>query len=327
MIFRDFLKQFFILSTIFILILAQNTSPLYASIFDGPRNYDDTDIDISKPDSVIGSKFDKENNKCITGSIEEWDPIKAVKTKRDFNWDMGNAYCISYASSLGSAAVAGSVAIKLACRQTVTEGPPPIPISPVSWVAYYITGSLKCAEACAKATAEAAAASPTAANSAQICSSCCATTLGYYAVTVLPSIAILAATRAIAGKESKSVKICGSDWLSWKKEGEEKKGGEDLAEIYYEDAINDNGNYRECINEKFQNTGATIDVCDKYNIIGDKDIKNKHYREYLYGGVEYIDNSSSSCNNPFHSSEDDNHEFFKNTFGYEEGNKKSKDII
>lgn len=313
------------------MILAQNTSPLYASIFDGPRNYDDTDIDISKPDSVIGSKFDKENNKCITGSIEEWDPIKAVKTKRDFNWDMGNAYCISYASSLGSAAVAGSVAIKLACRQTVTEGPPPIPISPVSWVAYYITGSLKCAEACAKATAEAAAASPTAANSAQICSSCCATTLGYYAVTVLPSIAVLAATRAIAGKESKSVKICGSDWLSWK----HKDNDGSVAYIGFEHAENDSGKYRNCINYLFQNSASFTDesclehigaTSEDLNIIDKKVIGNKYYREYLYGGIEYIDNSSSSCDNPFHSSEDDDddHEFFKNTFGYEEGNKKKQ---
>jgi type IV secretory pathway VirB6-like protein len=125
-----------------------------------------------------------------------------------------------------------------------------------------------------------------------------------------------------------NVNICGTGWKKWKKNlannqkweigagyyqkclaevfGTETSSGFDAPNDYCTSEKKNKSQQRYC--ELTQNrkechrTNILITRDESDNIIGnghvEKFISDRYYREYLYGGIEYEDNSSDSCENP-----------------------------
>ncbi len=261
--------------------------------------------------------FNNSNNKCEVGNIKF---SAMLPLNRDIEWELfplpGNQYCMVFASVHIALLIAAGVAGSFACSTTGLSGAlsagTAIPgIGPQNLINQVLLANL-CGAAIFQCAATAGVACPTVAP-------CCASAVAY-ATILAASVAELAIIFAFADGFFKETQICGWKWKGWKKETisstEENQRGPKW-EV-------DKGPYRKCIENIFNtnptskhktaseigdsNTINSKGIVPAYTFCGDstaeninraKEPKNKAYREYIFGGMEYEDNGSNSCSNPW----------------------------
>lgn len=137
---------------------------------------------------------------------------------------------------------------------------------------------------------------------------------GVFLTAVGASITALSIIWDTARISFDNAQICGHEWQAWElEEGED--GDEDLWVL-------GRGKYRKCIENLFTNNQQHPDIVDQVDceeVLGfknnglfgikyedsvrsyatnSKDFANKFYREFVYGGKEFVDNSDGACDNP-----------------------------
>lgn len=171
--------------------------------------------------------------------------------------------------------------------------------------------------------------------------SCCIA-LASCGVATGTAVGILAGVWGLANEYYQKVHICGRGWKIWKNDAEYVKNGVEkkvLSDGIYKKALTlflngDSVNFKDAQDYCSQNAGrspASKRFCDNasyFSISSPNEIKKqttfieqkkekREYREFLYQGIEYEDNSSSACSNP-----SDSDKKWKDYLGYEGGNQK-----
>ncbi len=120
---------------------------------------------------------------------------------------------------------------------------------------------------------------------------CCSSTI---ASTIAMGVAVgqLAAIYSTAQGAYENARICGHDWHDWSQineNGEEITTGTKYSRGMY------GKSYQKCLLDLFT-TPSGANNCGLTD--SSLDIKNKNYREYIYGGKEMEDDGDNQCGNP-----------------------------
>ncbi len=125
-------------------------------------------------------------------------------------------------------------------------------------------------------------------------SQCCGAYASYVAAFAV-GLAALAIIYASAKSTYEKARICGHDWNIWAKvdiNGDLNPSGFWRNGKYP-------GSYQSCIESIFIDNINSCSLPDVDGISALKvDLRNKYYREYLYGGKEFSDEGKNACENP-----------------------------
>lgn len=309
------LSCFLIFATFFSLA-ASNTFALYEGVRD-----------------VAG--WDYGDNMCDNGNID-FDPFSS---NIDINWELANPVCAGFITGVGTAMLAaGLLADKMCYPKNLVglskaKSEYPIPESPfltptTAQKMLYLAG--RCGSrnvelgiangnlAACKASIGGsgyclAPATQQVKLAASDVSRCCKS-YSAYAAAVGVATGALGVIYEVAKNTYDKARICGHDWQNWRKfdvDGNEVKPEQDG--IWRRGPYV--GSYQHCIESIFVHQQNPCNLGDvggvAYNALS---LKNKYYREYLYGGKEYSYGDSSNsisaaispelanrCNNPWDS--------------------------
>jgi len=300
---RSFLKTFLsFFCAFFIAVLAALTPHNSYAVYEGVRD----GIGFNS-----GTGYDTNSNRCNTGSIA-FDPFS---NNKDIDWDLSNPTCIGYVASVGAVMMAADITSKTMCSPPMVKNTtgvatetakypimaailPAVILTPITVVRQVFAAQQCVSRAYEYAAWQASCAIPgnaasctQATLSATDLSICCSSVAAYTAA-VGAAISALAIIWDVARNTYENARVCGSEWQSW----------------VPDDKVTwkrDKGPYRKCIEDLFLNNGVVTN-CGIYGINSDSDktgnadasIKNKFYREYIYGGMEYEDKGDNSCDNP-----------------------------
>lgn len=251
---------------------------------------------------------------CDTGTLD----FNPFMWNKDAEWVMSNPICIAFMAGVGAVKITASLYTKYQCVATNVVGNPKaaaelaadsdidIPtLSPGDVKKQFWKSALcatRTAELAALTTAATAACVPPLTgtppcvtaqglvpNAATDVTRCCAANAGY-AITILSAVAALAAIYAPAVLSYKYNRVCGHDWLVWDK----------VDESGVRDSVNGiwkrgrySGSYQKCLEDLFIRDNNSCNLGSSV-----RNITNRYYREFIYGGKEYEDKSSGSCSNP-----------------------------
>lgn len=300
-IFKKFCFKFALIIQLFLLI-SQNS---YA-VYEGSRG----DLSYSG------------NNMCDMGSI----PYDPFVTNKDFEWDFSNATCAAFTAGAGATILSLQLASYIACRPSLAYGyheayekaiEASLMASPIlSPLSVAVIGHL--AGQCAKRSAEYSslqAAAVTACAGPQAGTPACATAqsnatlgatvmgvccsaMGTHFAAVGVGLGILAVTWELADNAFQKDRICGHNWNEWHKD----ENG---------DWINRKGKRAQCISDLFIkdfSSSSPPPNCNGFEVNGteigskgehyERDVKNRFFREFIYGGIEYEDKGEGACKNP-----------------------------
>ena len=314
--------KFLCLPLVYFVAVSSILTPSQAyAVYEGVRGIDDHPTSGTQP----AITFDAEKNKCDTSSIA----FLPTGVNDDFNIKLDNPTCIAFIAASGAVMLAADITARLLCKaavtyppnaaksaeETVSEtalGPPipyPTPILPVrlamkSGQCAFRAGSA--ITACAGPQAVVLCA-PASADVAMCCGSVAAYLVA--AGLMMAALAIIWNQSVIAYEDAR---ICGHGWSRWARfspeiggtgsDGEVSTGGKwvktrgphllRLQQLFAEkyptspeqDAI-----------DSYKNDSPNL-YCDDYSTT--RNITNRCYREFIYGGVEFEDNGDNSCDNP-----------------------------
>ena len=216
--------------------------------------------------------WDASSNTCDLGGLK-FDPLT---TNRDIKWVISNPTCAGFIVGTAVAVKAAEYYSSYACLQPqlaaeiTAQAATGVPISP----------DMIKRRAQEASTCGALLASQNYGQAAMCCG-------GLAASTAAMSVAVgaLAIIWDIANKSYKETQICGYRWAGWESQN---VGG-------YIKWTKSKGPHQKCLENAFNGTtypcGEAIDGSSR-------DIKNKHWREFIYGGMEFEDNGGGSCENP-----------------------------
>ncbi len=266
------------------------------------------------------SYWDSDTGRCDVGEFK----FNPFSYNRDINWKIDNPSCAGFIAGIGASMLAAGYLTRYLCvatnqigiaRAAAEAAGDPVPDSPfitpnVGYKLLYRSGLcgsrigeysalqgsaiLACATVnaplCALAQSQVALASTDMTR-------CCASYSSYAAI-VGSGVSALAIIHSIAEKTFKEGRICGHDWSGWKKfdaNGDEinaNQSGKWRRGPYAK-------SYQDCLESIFIHN---YNKCNFPNVDGvafdEMSIKNRYFREYLYGGKEFTDNGSSACKNP-----------------------------
>ncbi|MBU6140897.1 MAG: type IV secretion system protein [Proteobacteria bacterium] len=223
----------------------------------------------------------------------------------DYEFDLlGNKVCAAISTSVGAATVATWGVVKGLCASATCPNNlaaalreraqddatgPLFPFPSPSWPAKLLIWSGACAAR--SATTAACCANPgTCSLGAGDATLCCAGAIAFGSAVASTMIAL----GAVYGKGHQAydnARICGVQWNAWKQldsEGNESENG-----IW----TKVKGPYQLCLRRLFLNeeNQGNDNSCGSD---ASPQITNKAYREFIYGGMEFEDNDSGSCENP-----------------------------
>lgn len=135
----------------------------------------------------------------------------------------------------------------------------------------------------------------------------CCSAYSTYAAAVALGVSALAIIYASAKGAYESARICGYDWNSWKQVDDNGDFNSSLQKTRWRIGVYP-GSRQYCIEDIFvghQDPNSGDVIYNSCNYSGENglaanalSIKNKYFREYLYGGYEVEDNGKGSCENP-----------------------------
>jgi len=261
-------------------------------LYDGSRDCEWKKKDCGTSTEIMESTITNcKTGRCDVGEME-FDPLGE---NIDVAWDLLNPVCASMIAFEGAAMTAASIAARVACTPTNSVGQAAIPVEKAqevaippgtSGVVVALTAveQVMFATRCATRSSEAsywnglcAAPTPepgtctqaTAAN--KDAAGCCLAT-GAYPLAVGVYLGSLAVIHDIASQTFENATICGLEEVNWEK-----------VDGIWMKVRSDERN----------------DLIESY-INGDKEanIKDKQYREFVFGGQEYEDNGEGACGLP-----------------------------
>jgi len=253
------------------------------AIYDGPRD----DIGYS-------------DDRCETGSFSA-DPFTS---NNDMTWEMTNPICITLITTTGLVmSAAGFYSGKVACipknpvgaptaaAELASDGLPDAPVTTPETARKAGLRGLRCLKRTAEFASLTAAASAACAGpqAAALCApantlaatagtdmSTCCSAVALEAAAIAASVVALMIVYGAAKIAYDHAKICGSGWNKWvQQDGVWTKV---------------KGDHPTCLESAFAGSNS----CGYDNTTS---ITNQKYREYIYGGFEYID-ESGECKNP-----------------------------
>lgn len=230
-------------------------------------------------EGVRDVRWDSSTKKCE--GVDDLNP-NPFWVNQDINWEITNPICITYASLVGATLItAGCVAGSLCANPTACG---------IKSALVAIGIPLSAADAkrqaqnqiyCAAQTASCAIPA-TAAVACPLATACCNSHIAD-GVTVLLSFGSLMVIYGVAQDAYKYATICGHNWKTWAKvdeEGIENSSGNWSRGAYA-------GSRKKDLQDLFKN-----------NPTEPRTMTSKNYREYVFGGVETIDNGDGACSNP-----------------------------
>ncbi len=261
-------------------------------------------------DGARNNRFDASSGTCDTTDSHKYLNYNPTGTNLDFNIELTNTTCIAFIAATGTALWLANKAATAICQAAVyppntaaatpnttlqaTDVPYPNPTLPAriasltSVCAAMIANTSAVSTACA-VPATAAVACPNAVLSTKDTSSCCAS-LSLYLIALAAMFAALAIIHGKANQAYNTGRICGYDWYGWdqlNKEGNHDDSGR-WTKV--------KGAHQKCLSNLFLGTSLSgASGCEQNS---SNDIKNKSYREFIYGGVEESDNGNDACSNP-----------------------------
>lgn len=281
-------------------------------------------------EGVRNVDWNEGNAICDAGKLN----FSPLTPNRDLEWEPTNPTCVSFMLGAGATIKGTGVATKKFCNPKNDAGlttvatiewpaeeglEPEEPIITIKTAKGIATRTYRCGKRiseysdyqtkCAASTVVAAYPCAQAGLALSDSVSCCAA-VGAYTSAVGAGISALSVIYGVAQGAYKYAKICGNDWNTWKEideNGEEKSGTGKWSRGRY------SGSYGKCLTDLFKNeTGSNQCGIDPNDVAGTRKVKNtvqkfynntqtirnKYYREYLFGGVEYEDNGDGKCSNP-----------------------------
>ncbi len=209
------------------------------------------------------------NGRCDVGTLD-FDPFGV--SSNDTNWELANPVCAAYTASTGATLLALQAVSSYACAQpqaaaiAAASAASGVPLSP-KMIKDRVTEATKCG------------ALFSAQNYVQA-GLCCG---GMSATLIGTGVALgaLGIVYAAAKGAFDNARVCGTEWQSWAKNSSDKW-------------VKTKGPYRLALESAFAGSNT-------YNISNIKtEVTNVYYREFMYGGIEYVDNGGGdSCNNPW----------------------------
>lgn len=238
------------------------------AIYDGPRS---TSYIPSQSMEFMGQTITVPGH-CDVGTID-FDPFM---NNQDINWELTNPTCMGFIIGTGASLLAAEFASSYACLQpqlaaeAAAQHASGVPMSP-TMIKRRAQEAAKCgALLSAQAWGQAAA--------------CCGGLAATLAVTGI-AISVLAIIWDQANSAFENAKICGSDWIDWKRDEEDPTLWK-----------REKGPRFKCLEELFlgKNYGNAYDSFCYQN--SSPSITNVSFREFIYGGKEYVD--GNGCGNP-----------------------------
>lgn len=260
--------------------------------YDGPRKSD----------------YKSNSGMCDTSGGNKYIAFDPYGENVDYEFDMmGNPFCRDIAIGVGSAAVAASLAASAACRiaQTCELNTPAAqaeekeeafigPLLPTPGPSWPLKIALK-VRACSSRTAVntfccASVDDVTKCGRGTYDTLTCCSAVASFLTAVTAVMSALAFQYGEAHQAYDNARICGHNWYTWRQLDSE--GAESADGIW----TKTKGKYQNCLRNLFLGEENTfvIDGCNGKS--KEADIKNKYYREYIYGGIEYED--TNGCANP-----------------------------
>ena len=226
--------------------------------------------------------YDEDNAMCNMKELH-FDPFTSSD---DIRWELDNPTCIGFIIGAAALIIGAEQFSSYACMQpqlaieAAASAASGVPLSP-AMIKRRAQEASKC----------------TALISAQDYGNAAACCGGMAASLTATGIAVagLAIIYGTAVGAQKYGRICGHDWNVWKKDNDGKWSNGKY-----------DGSYQKKLEDKVKNDTLTFDI------------KEKEYREYIYGGREYEDNGGSSCHNPW----EDNTDLRKKILGYDSDNQR-----
>ncbi len=265
--------------------------------------------------------YSEDTHMCSTGEFK-FDPLASKND--DIDWQLDNPTCIAWAAGFGVAMVAaGQIVQRVMCtatnpngiaRQAAQKAGDPIPDIPsitpnVAYKMAYRSGM------CISFLADVAFYAPTLpggsvpyAAATSDATKCC-TSVSVYVATVGAAVGALAIIYAAAKGAYENGRVCGHDWNVWKQVDENG----DVVAAGTEAARWRLGKYpgsrQYCIEDIFighdnpvQSGSVIYNSCgygDNNGVAANSlNMQNQYFREYLYGGKEFVDSGSGGCKNP-----------------------------
>ena len=243
---------------VFVFLNSQNA----LAVYEGPRTEN------NGFDSVT---FDTSENVCDVDGID-FDPFSDNK---DMKWVLSNPTCAGFMVGGGFALMAMESAGSWACQapqkiaEIALQKASGVPVSPKT-IKRRASEAAKCGALIA-------------ANNYAQAGLCCS---GMVASSVATGVitGALAALHSVAQDTFDNAKICGYKWNGWHQETDETTRAVKW--------MRGKGPHKICLENAFLN-GSNTCVLNT-----NQDMTNQSYREYIYGGVEYEDNSDDACKNP-----------------------------
>ena len=227
--------------------------------------------------------FDTGDNMCDTGSLT-FDPLGS---NDDINWVISNPTCASIVAGAGAFMLAAGSASSHVCFRSelaveeAAQQATGVPVSPAN-----IRRVAQKAAQCNLWTSNPA----TLSNGIACCSG---------VVFEVGAIGIVVAGLSIlwdvANITYKNARICGHDWTTWAQE----VAVEGESPIWRKKK----GPRKKCLEDLFLR-GISGSSCSFHSVtdgvasVSSATVKNKNYREFIYGGVEFEDNGDDACKNP-----------------------------
>ncbi len=257
--------------------------------------------------------FDQTKNMCTVGPLS-FDPLSA---NNDIDFEISNPVCATYIAASGAALVAAEIAAFVACKFFAIQNPMnlvaeqgtaasevPTPPFPTPALPARIAAKVsKCGVRIATLSVESGICSGslgTACAGVALASAdlgiCCGA-ITAYAVAVGAAVAALAIIWDTARITFENGRVCGHDWKKWT-HPKLPNGTDDTSKW-----IKTKGPYNLCLDKLFLDSSIaeTSTACQTGCVTAGCstiDIKNKPYREFIYGGKEYEDKGDNSCDNP-----------------------------
>ncbi len=297
---RKFITCFlvFVISSANFLAIFPSESMAYSG-YQGARPAGSNCSERTGSEPCYSTTYDENSHTCNVGGFD-FNPY--VNPSIDYNPDYSNKACIGYLVGAGTVLAASVLYGTNMCPKASILGRVVLGASAASvGTALAIFLSPEISFIASDATFECAFLAGVAyvspdPVSKQLAIQCCkgAAMVG---VAVVTSITALASIYGIAKRAFDENSICGSGWYEWHKNSvskiyEKRKGiyGRCL-DYVFSSIISDNDN---------QDLSAFKSKCNSLGITKSlsKSESEPKYREYLYGGFEYSDNSPSACKNP-----------------------------